>query len=63
MAKKKDKKKKRKPLIILSSSGHTGHYYTTIKRNKPDQAGRKLSIKKYDPVLRKHVIYVEKKIK
>lgn len=39
----------------------TGHYYTTTKNKKttPD----KLSFKKYDPVIRKHVEYKEYKIK
>jgi len=47
--------------IKLVSSAGTGHYYTTDKnkRNMPD----KFEIKKYDPVIRKHVIYKEAKIK
>ena len=47
--------------IRLVSSADTGHFYTTIKnkRNTPD----KVEIKKYDPVVRKHVIYKEAKIK
>ena len=47
--------------IKLVSSAKTGHYYTTDKnkKNNPD----KIKIKKYDPVVRKHVIYKEAKIK
>jgi large subunit ribosomal protein L33 len=47
--------------IKLVSSANTGHYYTTTKnkRNMPD----KMQMKKYDPVVRKHVIYKEAKIK
>ncbi len=47
--------------IKLVSSAGTGYFYTTTKnrRNTPD----KLKIKKYDPVVRKHVEFVEKKIK
>lgn len=47
--------------IKLVSSAGTGHYYTTDKnkRNTPD----KLEMKKYDPVVRKHVRYTEAKIK
>ncbi|AEH39645.1 50S ribosomal protein L33 [Buchnera aphidicola (Cinara tujafilina)] len=47
--------------IKLISSGNSGHYYTTTKnkRNKPD----KLKLKKYDPFLKKHIMYIEKKIK
>ncbi len=47
--------------IKLVSSAGTGHFYTTIKnkRNTPD----KMEMKKYDPVVRKHVAYKESKIK
>ncbi|MDE0301616.1 MAG: 50S ribosomal protein L33 [Gammaproteobacteria bacterium] len=47
--------------IKLVSSAGTGHYYTTT-RNKRTATG-KLEIKKYDPVVRKHVLYKESKIK
>ena len=47
--------------VKLVSSAGTGHYYTTTK-NKRTATG-KLEIKKYDPVVRKHVIYKEAKIK
>lgn len=47
--------------IKLVSSAGTGHFYTTDKnkRNTPN----KLEFKKYDPVVRKHVVYTEAKIK
>jgi large subunit ribosomal protein L33 len=47
--------------IKMVSSAGTGHYYTTDKnkRTTPD----KLEFKKFDPVVRKHVIYKESKIK
>ncbi|MCY4142264.1 MAG: 50S ribosomal protein L33 [Gammaproteobacteria bacterium] len=47
--------------IKLVSSAGTGHYYTTDKnkRNTPN----KLEFKKYDPVVRKHVLYTEAKVK
>ncbi len=47
--------------IKLVSSAGTGYYYTTDKnkKNTPD----KLQFKKYDPVVRKHVIFKEAKIK
>ena len=47
--------------IKLVSSAGTGHYYTTTK-NKRTMTG-KMEIKKYDPVVRKHVMYKEGKIK
>ena len=47
--------------IKLVSSAGPGHFYTTTKnkRKTPD----KLQFKKYDPVVRKHVLYKEAKIK
>ena len=47
--------------IKLVSSANTGHYYTTTKnrRTMPE----KMEVKKFDPVVRKHVIYKEAKIK
>ncbi|MBU3694367.1 MAG: 50S ribosomal protein L33 [Rhodocyclaceae bacterium] len=47
--------------IKLESTAGTGHFYTTTKNKKttPD----KLEIKKYDPVVRKHVAYKETKLK
>lgn len=50
----------REKVKLISSAG-TGHYYTTTK-NKRNTPG-KLSFKKYDPVVRKHVVYEEGKIK
>ena len=47
--------------IKLVSSAGTGHYYTATK-NKRTQSG-KMEVKKYDPVVRKHVVYNEAKIK
>ena len=47
--------------IRLVSSAGTGYFYTTTKNKKktPD----KLRLRKYDPVLRQHVEFVEAKIK
>lgn len=47
--------------IRLVSSAGTGHFYTTTKnkRTMPE----KMEIKKFDPVIRQHVIYKEAKIK
>ena len=47
--------------IKLVSSAGTGHYYTT-SRNKRVST-EKLELRKYDPVVRKHVPYKEAKIK
>lgn len=47
--------------IRLVSSAETGHFYTTTK-NKRNTPG-KLEVRKFDPVVRKYVIYKEAKIK
>ena len=47
--------------IKLVSSAGTGHFYTTTKNKK--NTPEKMEIKKYDPVVRKHVVYKEAKIK
>ena len=47
--------------IRMVSSAGTGHFYTTDK-NKKNSPG-KLEMKKYDPVVRKHVMYKEAKIR
>ena len=47
--------------IRLNSTAGTGHFYTTDK-NRRSTTG-KLEMMKYDPVVRKHVLYKEGKIK
>jgi large subunit ribosomal protein L33 len=47
--------------IKLVSSAGTGYYYTTTKNKRT--MTEKLALKKYDPVIRKHVIFKEAKIK
>ena len=47
--------------IRLVSSAGTGHFYTTMK-NKKNTPG-KMEMRKYDPTIRKHVMYKEAKIK
>ncbi len=47
--------------IRLNSSAGTGHFYTTTKNKK--NTPEKMEMKKYDPVVRKHVMYKEGKIK
>ncbi len=54
MASKRDK-------IRLISTAGTGHFYTTDKNKKTKP--EKIEISKYDPVVRKHVMYKEAKIK
>ena len=47
--------------IKLVSTAGTGHFYTRTKNTKASR--EKLEIKKFDPVVRKHVIYKEQKMK
>ncbi|WDI78428.1 50S ribosomal protein L33 [Candidatus Purcelliella pentastirinorum] len=47
--------------IKLLSSAGTGHYYISTKSKRMKLI--KLKLMKYDPVIRKHVLYVEDKIK
>jgi len=47
-------------IVKLVSTAKTGHFYTTT-RNKSWQKD-KLELKRYDPVIRKHVLYKEAKI-
>ncbi len=53
--------KAKREKIKLESTAGTGHFYTTSKNrlNTP----KKLEFKKYDPVVRKHVLYKETKLK
>lgn len=47
-------------LIKLVSTAGTGFFYTTTKN--PKKGAAKLELKKYDPKVRKHVIFREGKI-
>ncbi len=47
--------------IKMVSSAGTGNFYTTTKNKRTTPS--KLEMKKYDPVVRKHVAYKEAKIK
>ena len=53
------KGKQNRELIRLVSTGGTGYFYTTEKKKSRD----KLQLKKYDPVLKKHILFKEAKIK
>jgi len=48
-------------LIKMVSTADTGFFYVTKKN--PRTATEKLEMKKYDPVVRKHVAFKEGKIK
>jgi len=48
-------------LVKLLSTADTGFFYVTKKN--PRTKTEKLEFKKYDPVVRKHVVFKEAKIK
>lgn len=48
-------------LIKLVSTADTGYFYVTKKN--PRNSTEKFEFKKYDPVVRKHVVFKESKIK
>jgi|LakMenEpi03Aug12_release.lakeMendotaPanAssembly.Ray.scaffolds.fasta_scaffold1935839_1 large subunit ribosomal protein L33 len=47
--------------FLVSSSG-TGYFYINRKNKKKIKGDKKMAIKKYDPKLRKHVLFEEKKL-
>ena len=52
-------KSNNRELIKLVSTAGTGFFYTTKKK----RTGEKIERKKYDPKVRKHVVFKEHKIK
>jgi len=55
------KKKGKNLLVKLVSTAGTGYYL--VKKRNPKTLTEKLSFKKYDPKVRKHVEFKEAKIK
>ena len=53
------KGKNNRELIRLVSTEGTGYFYTTSRKRGRD----KIQLKKYDPKLKKHVLFKEEKIK
>ncbi len=47
-------------VIQLISTAGTGYAYHTTKNKRTMQG--KLEIKKFDPIIREHVLFVEKKL-
>ena len=52
-------KKKAASIVKLVSTANTGYFYTTRKSRL---LTKKLLLNKYDPVLRRHVLFKEEKI-
>jgi large subunit ribosomal protein L33 len=51
--------KKGNRIIIKLKSAESGHTYTTMKNRRNDPS--RLELRKYDPIVRKHVNYRESK--
>jgi large subunit ribosomal protein L33 len=51
--------KKGNRIMVRLKSTESGHMYYTQKNRKNDQ--RRLELRKYDPTLRRHVLYRETK--
>ncbi len=60
MAAKTAKKKRPAILFKLVSTAGTGYYYTA--RRNPKKRPEKMEFSKYDPVVKKHVIFKEAKL-
>lgn len=55
------KKKNKNLLVKLVSTAGTGYYL--VKKRNPKSLTEKLSFRKYDPRVRKHVMFKEEKLK
>ena len=55
-------KKKAAKIVVKLANPETGYYYTTTKNTKSENTQGKMEFRKYDPKLRKHVKFVEKKM-
>lgn len=60
MAAKTAKKKRPAILFKLVSTAGTGYYYTA--RRNPKKRQDKMEFSKYDPVVKKHVLFKEAKL-
>lgn len=48
-------------LVKLVSTAGTGYFY--VRKKNPRKLPQKLAFMKYDPVVRKHVLFTEAKLK
>ena len=51
--------KKENRIVVKLKSTESSHTYTTTKNKK--NTTKRLELKKYDPIVRKHVVYKEGK--
>ena len=48
--------------VIKLENKETGFFYTTTKNTKSENTKSKMKFRKYDPKLRKHVVFTEAKM-
>ena len=48
--------------VVKLENKETGFYYTTTKNTKSENTQGKMKFRKYDPKLRKHVVFTEAKM-
>ena len=53
----------KKGTILVELSSTSGSGYFLVKNRNPKKLTKKLEFKKYDPKVRKHVLFKEKKLK
>jgi large subunit ribosomal protein L33 len=51
--------KKGNRIVVKLMSTESGHMYITVKNRRNDP--QRLELRRYDPILRKHVLYRESK--
>ena len=54
--------KANKETTFLVSSEGTGFFYSNRKNKKKNKGEKKLTLRKYDPIARKHVEFSDKKL-
>lgn len=50
--------KSSREIIHLFSSSNSGHFYSTVKNKRT--TCDKIRLKKFDPIIRKHILYIER---
>ena len=48
--------------VVKLENKETGFFYTTTKNTKSERTAGKMKFRKYDPNLRKHVVFTEAKM-
>jgi len=54
--------KKAAKIVIKMNNPETGYFYTKEKNTKSENTQGKMKMRKYDPRVRKHVVFTETKM-